>query len=63
MAIEVVKIQRQVRGYLARKNYHAMKKNATAIQSVYRGYRYVFGKTFSTQIFFDIYKHTRSRLN
>ena len=39
MSVEVVKIQRQVRGYLARKQYVAMKRNATAIQSVYRGYR------------------------
>ena len=39
MAVEVVKIQRQVRGYLARKRYVAMKDNATTIQSAFRGYR------------------------
>lgn len=39
MAVEVVKIQRMVRGYLARKEFKTKKANATKIQSVYRGYQ------------------------
>ena len=37
--VEVVKVQRHVRGYLARKRYNTMKDNATKIQSYYRGYQ------------------------
>ena len=36
---EVLKIQRYVRGYLARKRYNKMKSSALLIQSHYRGYR------------------------
>ena len=36
--VEVLKLQRQVRGYLARKNFVAMKESAVTIQSAYRGW-------------------------
>lgn len=39
MEVEVLKVQRVVRGYLARKHYMAKKNNAIKIQSAFRGYR------------------------
>ena len=36
--VEVMKLQRHVRGYLARKNYEKMKNSALVIQSAYRGW-------------------------
>jgi myosin-15 len=36
--VEVLKLQRHVRGYLARRNYDRMKSGAVTIQSAYRGW-------------------------
>ncbi len=38
LEVEVLKLQKQIRGYLARKNYNAMKDGAITIQSAYRGW-------------------------
>ena len=35
----IVKLQRHVRGYLARRNYMAMRRSATTIQKTFRGYQ------------------------
>jgi myosin X len=39
MEVEVLKVQRIVRGYLARKQYKTMKRNAIRIQAAFRGYQ------------------------
>lgn len=36
--VEVLKLQRQVRGYLARRKFERMKRSAVVIQSAYRGW-------------------------
>ena len=38
LEVEVLKLQRYVRGYLARHRYEKMKESAICIQSAYRGY-------------------------